>query len=278
MNNKICLITEVTSGIGLAISRLLLSKGAALVMLVRDLDKAEKIRFDLLAEFPDSAIEYLYCNLMSLQSVREAAQELKRKYQRVDVLINNAGAYFPKREITPEGIEATFAVNYLSHFLLSLSVLDLLKASAAASIINITPPPGKLTIDFDNLFPKKGYTFIASYAISKQALLMFNGYLAEKLKGTNIKVNAVHPGMVKTNLLNPIPPLMKMVLNWFSSSPEKAAEKIMEVLENEHRNTGEFLVKGKAQRPEGQAADKAEQEKLWNISLKLCHLTGNEIN
>jgi NAD(P)-dependent dehydrogenase (short-subunit alcohol dehydrogenase family) len=147
--------------------------------------------------------------------VRKLADTFKQKYQRLDVLLNNAGAFFAKREESPEGIEMTWALNHLNYFLLTDLLLDVLKASAPARIVNVSSGAhtGAKQINFDDVEFKKGYSRWTAYGHSKLANVMFTYELARRLAGTRVTANALHPGFVATGFGHNNGGLMRTVVN-----------------------------------------------------------------
>jgi NAD(P)-dependent dehydrogenase (short-subunit alcohol dehydrogenase family) len=209
MKGKICVVTGSNSGIGKETALSLAKMGAHVVMVVRNQERGEKARLEIVKQTGNNSIDLMICDLSSMDSIRRFAQEFKRKYDRLDVLVNNAGAMFNKREVTPEGFERTLAVNYLGPFLLTHEMLDLLKSSAPSRIINVSSGLAKNgKVDHDDLQSAKNYEGTKAYARvrapvyanSKLMLMMFTYELARRLKGTGVTANVLMPGFVATNL------------------------------------------------------------------------------
>jgi NAD(P)-dependent dehydrogenase (short-subunit alcohol dehydrogenase family) len=144
MKEKICIITGSNSGIGKETAVSLAAMGATVVMVVRDQERGEKARREIIKQTGNNSVYLMICDLSSMDSIRSFAKEFKKKYDQLDVLVNNAGALFNKRELTSEGFERTLAVNYLGPFLLTHELLDLLKASAPSRIINVSSGLAKM--------------------------------------------------------------------------------------------------------------------------------------
>ena len=203
MNRPTVLITGGNAGIGRATARQLASRGCKVIIAGRDPRRlqvaAESIQYQT-----NSPIDYLEMDLASQQSVREAAAELQERYDHLDVLINNAGIFSNYLELTEDGIESQFAVNYLGHFLLTHLLLPSLQAAKEPRVINLTSVAHfKGAIDFDNLRGEKGpdaYNGLEAYAQSKLASVLFTREAARRLPG--ILTNCVHPGVVRTRLAN----------------------------------------------------------------------------
>ena len=206
---KICIITGSNSGIGKETAKCLAKMGAHVVMVVRCQERGEKARLEIVKQTGNNSIDLMICDLSSMDSIRRFAEEFKSKYNRLDVLINNAGAMFNKRDVTPEGFEHTLAVNYLGPFLLTYELLDLLKSSAPSRIINVSSGLAKNgKVDLDDLQSEKNYSGTKAYARvrapvyanTKLMLMMFTYELAKRLKGTGVTANVLMPGFVATNL------------------------------------------------------------------------------
>ncbi|MEK7114130.1 MAG: SDR family oxidoreductase [Patescibacteria group bacterium] len=200
-DQRIIFITGGTSGIGKEMVKGLAATGAAVVFTAREREKGEAVKKKIIGETGNSNIEYLICDLASLSSVRECARAFTERWGELDVLIHNAGVLPQERQESKDGIELNFAVNFLAPFLLTHLLLPLLKKSAPSRIINVASSmyrEGK--IDFDDLESKKSFDKYKAYAQSKLALLLFTKKLAKELEGSGITVNALHPGVVRTEM------------------------------------------------------------------------------
>jgi NAD(P)-dependent dehydrogenase (short-subunit alcohol dehydrogenase family) len=209
MKEKICIITGSNSGIGKETVVSLAAMGATVVMVVRDQERGEKARREIVKQTGNNSVNLMICDLSSMDSIRRFAKEFKKRYDRLDVLVNNAGALFNKREVTSEGFERTLAVNYLGPFLLTYELLDLLKASVPSRIINVSSGLAKNgQVDLDDLQSEnnfagtKAYSSVRApvYANTKLVLMMFTYELARRLKGSGVTANVLMPGFVATNL------------------------------------------------------------------------------
>jgi NAD(P)-dependent dehydrogenase (short-subunit alcohol dehydrogenase family) len=206
---KICIVTGSNSGIGKETAIGLAKIGTTVVMVVRDQERGEKALKEIITQTGNNSVDLMICDLSSMDSIRRFTKEFKKKYDRLDVLINNAGALFNKREVTPEGFERTLAVNYLGPFLLVHELLDLLKKSAPSRIINVSSGLAKNgQVDLDDLQSEKSYVGTKAYSSmrtpvysnTKLMLMMFTYELARRLKGSGVTVNVLMPGFVATNL------------------------------------------------------------------------------
>jgi len=200
MLNKICLVTGATSGIGKETSKVLALKGAHVIIVGRNVKKCIATVNDIKLYAGSDLVDYIHTDLSDLKQVRDLAKVLKQNYQRLDVLVNNAGAYFKSRHQSVNGYEMNLALNYLSPFLLVSLLVDMLKESDQGRIINVSSNAHfKSKIDFDDLQCRHSFVGFEPYAKSKLAILLFTYELARRLKNTNVTVNALHPGLVATN-------------------------------------------------------------------------------
>src|SRR5712692_6770643 len=214
LTEKTVLVTGATSGIGLEASVSLARTGARLVMVGRDpaktVAKVEEVR----KRSGATAVESLVCDFSSQAQIRRLANEFRARYDRLHILVNNAGAVFAKRELTEDGIESTFALNHLGCFLLTNLLVDLLVKSAPARVVNVTSAAHyRGTMHFEDLGFERGYKIMRAYARSKLGNVLFTRELANRLAGTGVTVNSLHPGTVATNIWNSAPGWIRPVLN-----------------------------------------------------------------
>ncbi|NHM30231.1 SDR family oxidoreductase [Neobacillus terrae] len=224
MKNKICLITGGNSGIGKATALELAKMGATVVILCRSNEKGQEARQDIIAQSGNHNVHLLIADLSSQRIVRQAADQFKEKFDKLDVLINNAAVFLPKRSETEDGIETTFATNYLSHFLLTHLLLDSLEASGDGRIINVASKHNGIKMNFDDLMTENNYTFFKAVGPTKLALVLFTKELAKKLEGRPITVNSLHPGIIKTNIMHQLPWILRSIFKLTSASTEKGAK------------------------------------------------------
>jgi NAD(P)-dependent dehydrogenase (short-subunit alcohol dehydrogenase family) len=198
---KVCIITGSNSGIGKETAFASAEMGANVVMVVRNLEKGQEALEEIVTKTGNHSVSLMVCDMSSMASIRGFVSDLKKSYDHLDVLINNAGAEFVKRQLTAEGFEQTFAVDYLAPFLLTYELLDLLKAGAPSRIINVSSGLAKNgKVDFDDLQNEKNYKGMQAYSNAKLMLMMFTYELSRRLAGTGVTVNVLMPGFVATNL------------------------------------------------------------------------------
>jgi NAD(P)-dependent dehydrogenase (short-subunit alcohol dehydrogenase family) len=281
MNGKICLVTGGTNGIGKATAQTLAQMGATVVIVGRNAPKTAQLVEEIRAASGNKNVDSLLADLSSQEEVRRLADEFKSKYPHLHVLLNNAGAVFLQRQLSVDGIEMTFALNHLAYFLLTNLLLDTLKASAPARIINVSS--GAHTsgrIEFDNLQGERSYGSRA-YGNSKLANILFTMELARRLEGTEVTgvtVNALHPGFVATgfgkNNGKIIAALVSIFAPLVARSPAKGAETPIYLASSPSVEgiTGKYFYDSHVIPPAPQATDMAVARKLWDVSAELVHL------
>ncbi len=229
MQGKICVVTGANSGIGKATALELAQMSATVVMVCRDRARGEEARSEITTKSRNNAVDLLQADLSSQQSIRQLVEHFKQRYTHLHVLINNAGAAFTGRRETVDGLEMTFAVNYLAPFLLTNLLLDVLKASAPARIVNVSSASHKSGyIQMDDLQGEKHNRSMRAYPQSKLAIVLFTYELARRLQGTGVTANCLDPGFVATNIGQtgaslPVRLLIKLIGS-FGTSPEKGAK------------------------------------------------------
>ena len=203
LEGKEIVITGATDGIGKVTARELAKMGASVTIVARNAEKAGAVIKELRTAAGHDRIGFVRADLSSQKSIRGAAETIKGRLKRLDVLINNAGAMYSRRELSEDGIERTFALNHLGYFLFTNLLLDQLKASAPSRIINVASAAHNgVKLDMGDLQGAKGYSGWKAYQRSKLANIYFTYELACRLAGTNVTVNALHPGFVASSFGN----------------------------------------------------------------------------
>ena len=277
MQNKIILITGGTSGIGHSTALLLAKKGYDIYIVGRSQQACEKVVGELKAINPDARFGYYLCDLLSQKQIREMAQKIKAEHQHLDVLVNNAGGVFASRELTDEGFEKTFALNHLAYFTLTEELLPLLKNAPKARIVCVSSHShlqGKM--DWDNLQGEKKYFIMSQYENTKLMNVLFVKELANRLKGTNITVNALHPGVVKTNIGKKSDhAFFGFAWQTFATlagiSEERGAATSVYLASSVDVEgvSGKYFANCKEHRVNKIALDESAAQKLWEVSEKL---------
>lgn len=278
MQGKICLITGGTNGIGKSAALALAKMGATVVIVGRNATKTAQVVKEIRAGSGNHNVGSFLADLSSQKEVRRLADEFKGKYQNLHVLLNNAGAAFMKRQLSVDGIEMTFALNHLAYFLLTSLLLDTLKASAPARIINVSSgahTSGK--IEFDNLQGERTYGF-GTYPNAKLATVLYTVELARRLEGTGVTVNALHPGLTSTGFGKNNGPVMAALVTLFAPlfmrSPAKGAETSIYLASSPGVEgiTGKYFYDSQVTPAAPQSNDLAMASKLWDVSAQMVHL------
>jgi len=277
MQGKVVLITGGTNGIGKAAALALAKMGANVVIVGRSRDKAETVVNAIKTVSGSTSVSYLLADLSLMAGVRALAAEFRSRYSRLNVLLNNAGAFFSKRELTAEGHEMTWALNHLSYFLLTDLLLDSLMTTAQtdgeARIINVSSGAhmgGSINFD-DPEYQHTRYMGFGAYSRSKLANVMFTYELARRLAGSNVTANALHPGAVATGFASNNRDLFALgwkVMSPFLLSPEQGARTSVYLASSpEVRGiTGAYFDNSRLARSSKASYDEAAQRRLWEIS------------
>jgi NAD(P)-dependent dehydrogenase (short-subunit alcohol dehydrogenase family) len=274
MENPICLITGGTEGVGRATAIELARKRFTIVLAARNAAKAESVKQEIATVTGHADADYLVADLTSLRQVRALAESFKRRYPRLDVLINNAGVFLPTRTVTGDGFESTYQINYLSHFLLTQLLVDELLKSQQGRIINLSSSVHAIArFDAHNLQSEKKFSVLGAYAASKLFMLMFTEELAERLAGTRVTANAVHPGIVRTHMMLRAPGAFR-VLSYlslpFSHSPEKGARTTVHLATSPELSdvTGHYFTNSKKTATANKFDTEKNRSLLWDLSMK----------
>lgn len=279
MNGKICMVTGATDGIGKQTARVLLEMGATVVGVGRNPQKIEKTQQELKQKTGKDALEFLQADFADPAQIRHLAAQFQAKYDRLHVLVNNAGLVTVSRQETESGLEMMFAVNHLGYFLLTLLLLDTLKASAPARIVNVSSGAHEgVELDFDDLQSKQDFGGMKVYGRSKLANIYFTYELARRLQGSEITVNALHPGFVATNLgadnIPVIGGVLKKIINVSAKSVEKGARTNIYLATSPEVAgvTGKYFVDCEPVQSSAASYDEAAARRLWAVSAQLLNL------
>lgn len=276
LEGKVAMVTGAASGIGKATATALARDGATVVLVVRNAKRGEDAVRGIRAVVPQAKLEVLACDLSSQASIRSAAKEFLGRHDKLHILVNAAGVFRKTRNVTTDGLEETFATNYVAYFLLTNLLLDTLKKSAPSRIVNVSSQYGGTKLDFEDLQTAKGkYTYFRSTPKTMLARVLFTQELAERLRGTGVSVNTLHPGLVKdTVLLNDVGGFFRWLTNTLGKPAEVGADTVVWLATApEVANTsGKMFAKRKEIKTPGQGADPAARKRLWEESVKLTNL------
>jgi NAD(P)-dependent dehydrogenase (short-subunit alcohol dehydrogenase family) len=281
MHGKRCLVTGATSGIGFITAQALAQQGAAVVLVGRDPNRGAAAVERITHETGNDAVSLLLADLSSQSQIVQAAQEFHDHFDRLDILVNNAGALFAKRQLSVDGIEMTFALNHLGYFLLTHLLLDTIKASPYARIVNVASGAHRAGhIDFDDLQGERRYGGWRAYCQSKLANILFTYELAARLRGTGVTANVMHPGFVATNFGHNNSGLFAWLIRITqvaALSPQQGAETIIHLATSPDvaGHTGRYFIKKRAVPSSKESYDKSIANRLWQISEDMVGLSSS---
>jgi NAD(P)-dependent dehydrogenase (short-subunit alcohol dehydrogenase family) len=278
MKGKTVVATGATSGIGEAAVLALAAMGARIVFVARDEGRAKSTMRKLQAKAPGVEHRVHLADLSSMAETREIGAAIAASEPRIDALVNNAGALFGERRLTPEGLELTFALNHMAYFVLTQALREKLIASAPARIVSTASAAHQgASLDFDDLQSANGYGGFKAYGRSKLANILFTRELAGRLAGTGVTANCLHPGAVATRFgdssggwVGRLFPLLRL----FFISPEKGADTLVYLASAPQvdKTSGEYFVKRKVTESSSAARDDAAAKRLWDASVKLAQI------
>jgi len=283
MDKPICLITGATEGVGRATATDLARTGYRVIIAARDRAKADTVTTEITAATGNRDVDYLIADLASLTQIHQLTDTFKQRYPRLDVLINNAGIFMPRREITQDGYEKTFQVNYLSQFHLTHRLLDELKKSPQGRIINLSSSVYR-TAKFDehNLQSERRFSTLSAYSASKLLVLLFTTELASRLNATPITANAVHPGIVRTQMMLRAPGAFRAVSYLalpFSLTPQQGAATSVHLATSAQVRdvSGKYFTRSGMRDAKTRFNTPHNRQLLWNISTRSLAAGGNEL-
>jgi NAD(P)-dependent dehydrogenase (short-subunit alcohol dehydrogenase family) len=276
MRGKVCMVTGASSGIGKETTRALAGMGALVVMVGKGRERGEAAMREIQTQIPNASLELMISDFSSLQAVRDLASSFKSKHQKLHVLMNNAGTIPAKREISADGFEMQFAVNHLAPFLLTNLLLDIIKLSAPARIVNTSSgihSRGK--IDFDNLRAEQGYGLFSAYGRSKLANVLFTYELARRLEGSGVTVNCFTPGMTKTDLGRHIRGPSGFFFRHMGRPVEIGARTAVYLASSPEVDgvTGKYFSNRKEVKSSASSRDDALAKRLWDVSERFTGLS-----
>ena len=276
MNGKICLVTGATDGIGKVSARVLAELGAKVIIVGRNPEKSAIVLAELRSISGNENIDLLMADLAVMQEVRDLAEQVISRYDRIDVLLNNAGGYFTKHEITSDGLEMTFALNHMSYFLLTNKLMELLKYSAPARIVNVSSNAHYgVDMEFENLNGEQEYKAWKAYQKSKLANVLFTYELLKKVPG-NITVNCLHPGFVATNFGHNnggfFGPVLKIAQRISAIDPEEGAKTSIFLCSAPEVKgvSGKYFYKCQPKTSSRESRNMDTGKRLWQISSDIA--------
>jgi len=271
--DTIALVTGATSGIGQATAKGLAKWGAHVTLVVRNRAKGEATVAEIQREVPKARVDLLVADLSSQRSIREAAAAFLKAHKELHILVNAAGVFVPEREVTEDGLERTFATNYVAYFLLTNLLAPALQRGAPSRVVNVSSRYGGAKVDFDDPnFERRPYSYIKSTPPTMVARVLFTQEFAERMNGKGVVANAVHPGLVAhTQLLNETGGFFRWVTNTFGGTPEKGADTVLwlATAPEAAQVTGQLWQKRKPLKTPGQGSDPQARKRLWEMTETL---------
>ena len=282
MKGKTCLVTGATSGIGLVAAEELARRGAALILVGRDPRRGAAALKRIKSRVPAAQVALRIADLSRFGEIRRLAAELLATAGRIDVLVNNAGAFFDRHALTEDGVERTFALNHMGYFLLTDLLLARLREAAPSRIVNVASEAHRgATLDFSDLAGRNGAKGWPAYRRSKLANILFTAELARRLEGSGVTANCLHPGFVATRFgdagnslaTRAFIGLAKRVM---AITPEEGGRTIVHLAGDPAVAgiSGRYFIKSRAAQPSPAAQDAAAARRLWEESARLAGLAG----
>jgi retinol dehydrogenase 12 len=278
MKDKICMVTGASSGIGFVTARELARQGAQVTLVSRSPERCQAAAEGIRQETGNPAVDFIAADLSSLGEIRRAAEEFLKRRKRLDVLVNNAGGFFMKRSETVDGLELTFALNHLNYFLLTNLLLETIKASAPARIVNVSSDAHRgARLHFDDLQNKHKYAGFRVYSQSKLMNVLFTYELSRRLEGSGVTANALHPGFVASGFAKNNGALFRLVMPLVQLSaltPEEGARTSIYLASSPEVEgvSGKYFTKQRAVQSDPASYDEQTAHQLWDVSLELTHL------
>lgn len=276
MEGQICLVTGANAGIGKETARELARRGATVVIVARNKEKGNSARAEIIESTRNERVELLLADLSSQTSIKVMVEDFKNRFDRLNVLVNNAGVFLSERFESLDGFEMTFATNHLGYFLPTILLWDRLLAGSPARVINVSSDAHRRQkLDFDDLQTRKNYQGFRAYGQSKLANVLFTYELDRRRDGADITVNALHPGFIASNFgrnnKGVVGLFMRTVVPWIARSvTEGAATPIYLATSDEVAGvSGRYFVNSTPVRSSPESYDRQAAERLWEISETL---------
>lgn len=275
MEDKLCLVTGASRGIGYHIALGLAQMGAFVILVGHNQKRGENASRRINAFAMKDTTDFILADLSSQEQIRMFTEKFKKEYDHLDVLVNNAGGFFLKRRESVDGIEMTFALNHMNYFSTTLLLLKHLLAGNSSRIVNVSSESHRgEEMNFDDLQYEDDYNGLKAYGQSKLANVLFTTELSRRLLDTDVTVNALHPGFIKSNL-GKQNELVRIIMNMmhflFAKSPQKGAQTPIYLASSPEVEdiTGKYFIDKKPVRPSREARDPKSAGKLWEVSKEL---------
>lgn len=273
MRGKVCVVTGASSGLGRATASGLAKLGATVILACRDQQRGKAALEEIQATSGSKTVELMLVDLSAQQAIRSIAAEFEQRHDKLDVLINNAAIFKNKRVVTADGLETMFATNHLGPFLLTNLLLERLKNAPSSRVLTITAP-STTPLHFDDLQGKQKFNAFEAFGASKMCNLLFTYELARRLSGTRVSANAIHPGLVRSNLMREAAAPVRWMTALISAPPERAARVPVYYASSPEVEglTGKFCKDRRAIDSDAYSRNPEIQKRLWDVSLTLTGL------
>jgi NAD(P)-dependent dehydrogenase (short-subunit alcohol dehydrogenase family) len=274
VDGRTALVTGATAGIGRALAAALAAEGLTVGIVARDRDRGGAARREIAAATGNDRVELFVGDLSSMTSVRALAVAVAEAHPALDILVHAAAVYTPRRSVTTDGFETMFATNFLGPFLLTNLLLDGLRAAQAGRVL-VLSAPSTVRLDFDDLQGEHRFRSLTAFGASKAADLLFAFELARRLESTRVTVNAVHPGLVRTNLMRGAPAPVRWATWLVSAPPARAAAAIvpLALAAAYEGRSGRFYTAGREIEPPPYTRDPMVGRRLWTVGATLTGLS-----
>jgi NAD(P)-dependent dehydrogenase (short-subunit alcohol dehydrogenase family) len=269
---KSVLITGATGVLGKSTALAIAKSGAEITLLARDKTRLETVKNEIIKETGNQNIDIIVADLSDISSIKSAATDFKQNHDHLDVLINVAGVYRGKREVTKDNLELMFATNHLGPFILTNALLKLLNAGKHPKIINVSAP-STTEIKFEDLQGEKNFSSLKAFGASKMMNILFTYSLSRRLDCTRITSSVFHPGLMKSDIIKEMPGFLRFIIGIIAKKPDKAAKMLYRLaIDNEYASTSGTFYKfnGDIIKSSEYSYDKEIQDKLWKISEELA--------
>ncbi len=278
MSGKVCVVTGANTGIGLETARGLAEMNACVILACRDRERGQAAVADIRSRSKNSNVELMVLDLGSQESIRSFAGAVREKFDRLDVLVNNAATVPVERELTADGLVMQFGVNHIGPFLLTQLLLDLLKSGAPSRIVNVSSNAHEnARMNFDDLQSEEKYNFFRVYGRSKLANVLFSHELARRLEGSGVTANCLHPGGVRTKILRNMRGPLGFVVKYGTyvlMSPRRGAKTSVYLASSREVEgvSGKYFVKCREVTSSERSRDEGDARRLWDVSVDLVGL------
>jgi retinol dehydrogenase 12 len=278
LSHQVCMVTGATGGIGKVMAREIARQGMQVVVVSRNAERCEATAAEIREETGNQTVNYLAADLSSQKEIWDLVESFCSKYDRLDVLVNNAGGFFMNRIESEDGIELTWALNHLSYFMLTNLLIKMLKKSAPARVVNVSSNAHLGgAINFNDLEGKQRYRGWTAYSQSKLANILFTYELARRLEGSGVTANVLHPGFVATNFAKNNNKLVRFFINLshlIALSPEEGARTgtYLATSPEVEGVSGNYFVKQKPIQAAKAAYDRDSARRLWEVSQQMTGL------